>query len=101
MVNKNLPTPRIGSDTARTPIITFTTDFGRSDGFAGTMEGVISSICPPARVIAITHDIPSQNVRAGAFALGMAHAYFPIGTIHVAIVDPGVGSVPEAIAIRI
>jgi len=80
--------------------VTFTTDFGTTDWFAGTLEGVIATISPGTRVIPITHEIPPQDVRAGAFALAAAYRYFPLGTIHVAIVDPGVGSTRKAIAVQ-
>jgi len=82
------------------PLVTFTTDFGTGDWFVGTMKGVIASISPATQVIDITHAIPPQDIRAGAFALMAAHSYFPQGTIHVAIVDPGVGSARKAIAIK-
>ncbi len=73
-------------------IITLTTDFGTEDWFVGTMKGVILSIAPSAHLVDITHGIPHHDIRAGAFALGTAARYFPKGTIHVAVVDPGVGS---------
>src|SRR5262252_8962188 len=100
MVNKN---PNSGSskrNRAASLIVTFTTDFSTSDWFAGTLEGVIAGIAPHAHVISITHEIPPQDIRAGAFALAVACSYFPAGTIHVAIVDPGVGGKRRAIAIR-
>jgi S-adenosylmethionine hydrolase len=81
-------------------IITLTTDFGTEDWFVGTMKGVIASINPRATVVDITHAIPSGDVRAGAFALAASYKYFPQGTVHVAIVDPGVGSKRRAIAIQ-
>ena len=81
-------------------IITLTTDFGMDDWFVGTMKGVIATINPTATVVDITHVIPSGDVRAGAFALAASYKYFPKGTVHVAIVDPGVGSKRRAIAIQ-
>jgi S-adenosylmethionine hydrolase len=74
------------------PILTLTTDFGLKDGFVGTMKGVIWSICPLAQVADISHDIAPQNVLEGAFALWRAYPFFPPGTVHVAVVDPGVGT---------
>ena len=73
-------------------IITLTTDFGLQDAFVGVMKGVIASIHADVTVIDVTHGIPAQNVIAGALTLCHAARYFPAGTIHVAVVDPGVGS---------
>jgi S-adenosylmethionine hydrolase len=72
-------------------VLTLTTDFGVKDPWAGIMKGVILSINPAARVIDITHLITPQNVFEGAFILSLSYRYFPSGTIHVAVVDPGVG----------
>lgn len=80
--------------------ITLTTDFGTRDWFAGTVKGVILGINTRARVVDITHEIPPGDIRAGAFALLASCRYFPKGTLHVAIVDPGVGSRRRAIAVR-
>ncbi len=73
------------------PVISLTTDFG-ADLFVGVMKGVIAAINPDARVIDLTHAVPPGDVRAGAFALMAGAEYFPEGTIHAAVVDPGVGS---------
>jgi S-adenosyl-L-methionine hydrolase (adenosine-forming) len=73
------------------PIVTFTTDFGAHDGYAGAMKGVVLSIAPRATLVDITHGIPAQDVAAGAVALAQAAPLFPAGSIHVAVVDPGVG----------
>lgn len=81
-------------------VITLTTDFGGRDWFVGTMKGVIAGLAPEARVIDITHEVAPGDVRGGAFALAAAAPYFPEGTIHVAVVDPGVGSQRRAIALR-
>lgn len=72
--------------------ITLLTDFGVADYFVGAMKGVILSINPHATIVDITHEIPAQDVAAGAFTLLAAYEAFPKGTIHVAVVDPGVGS---------
>lgn len=82
------------------PIITLTTDFGTDDWFVGTMKGVILNRCPDATLVDITHGIPPGDIRAGAFALAAAAPYFPAGTIHMVVVDPGVGSERRAIAIQ-
>ena len=81
-------------------VITLTTDFGHNDWFVGTMKGVIATINPSAKVIDITHGIPSGDIRAGAFALMAGYGYFPRKTIHVAVVDPGVGSKRGTVAIE-
>jgi S-adenosylmethionine hydrolase len=73
------------------PIVTLTTDFGSRDGYAGAMKGVVLSLAPGATVVDITHGVPPQDVVAGAVALAQAAPLFPPGTIHVAVVDPGVG----------
>jgi len=73
-------------------IITLLTDFGQQDAFVGTMKGVILGIHPAAKIVDLTHDIPPQNLSAGAFNLRNAFRFFPEGTVHVVVVDPGVGS---------
>ena len=78
-------------------IITLTTDFGTSDAYVGVMKGVILGINPDVQVIDITHAIPPQDVHEGAFLIHSAHRYFPKGTIHTVVVDPGVGSNRRAI----
>ncbi len=72
-------------------IITLTTDFGYRDPFVGIMKGVVSAINPAAAVIDVTHGVAPQDVTGGALALAAAVDFFPEGTIHVAVVDPGVG----------
>lgn len=74
------------------PIITLLTDFGTSDYYVAAVKGVILSGNPNARLVDITHDIPPHDIEAGAFILLNASGTFPAGTIHVAVVDPGVGS---------
>ncbi len=78
-------------------VVTLTSDFGTVDGYAGAMKGVILSRAPDATVVDITHDIPRHDIAAGAFALANAAPLFPPGTIHVAVVDPGVGSSRAAV----
>ncbi len=74
------------------PIITLTTDFGCDGPFAGVMKGVILKINPEAEIIDITHGIRPQDIREAAYTIGMNFRYFPDGTLHVVVVDPGVGS---------
>jgi S-adenosyl-L-methionine hydrolase (adenosine-forming) len=73
-------------------LITLLTDFGTADYFVGAMKGVILTINRDARIVDITHDIPPQDIQAGAFTLLGAYQTFPAETVHVAVVDPGVGS---------
>ncbi|MBI5395242.1 MAG: SAM-dependent chlorinase/fluorinase [Verrucomicrobia bacterium] len=82
------------------PLITFTTDFGTRDWFVAAMKGVIAGIAPDARVVDVTHEVAGQDILAGAFVLAQCFQNFPRGTIHVAIVDPGVGSPRRAIAVK-
>jgi S-adenosylmethionine hydrolase len=73
-------------------LITLLTDFGIADYFVGAMKGAILSVSPQAQIVDITHEIPPQDIRAGAFTLLAAYRSFPARTVHVAVVDPGVGS---------
>lgn len=81
-------------------ILTLVSDFGLSDVYVGVMKGAIYQINPNLNVIDLTHQIPPQNIAAARFCLLNAYAYFPSGTVHVAVVDPGVGSTRRAIALR-
>jgi S-adenosyl-L-methionine hydrolase (adenosine-forming) len=76
---------------ARSPIVTLMTDFGTRDGYVGAMKGVILAGCPEATIVDLTHEVPAHDIAAAAFALAQAAPNFPDGTIHVAVVDPGVG----------
>jgi S-adenosylmethionine hydrolase len=80
------------------PVIALLTDFGTADHYAGAMKGVILGICPDATLVDISHDIPAHDVTAGALELAGAYKYFPVGTIFVAVVDPGVGSTRRGLA---
>src|ERR687886_226964 len=80
-------------------VVTFLSDYGHDDDFVGVCHGVIAKIAPEARVIDVTHGIAPQDVLQGATVLANAMPYLPAG-IHVAVVDPGVGSDRRALAIR-
>ena len=82
------------------PVITLLTDFGTADYFVGAVKGAILSVNPTAVITDITHEIPPQDVEAGAFTLLAAYETFPPGTIHLAVVDPGVGSTRRAIVVE-
>jgi S-adenosyl-L-methionine hydrolase (adenosine-forming) len=81
-------------------VIALTTDFGTHDWFVGTLKGVIAEIAPMAKVIDLTHDLPPGDIRGGAFVLAASYCFFPKGAVHVAVVDPGVGSRRKAIAVQ-
>ena len=76
----------------RTPLISLTTDFGLLDPFVGTMKGVIAGICPGAQLIDITHSVAAFDLLEGALAIWQAWRYFPGDSVHLVVVDPGVGS---------
>jgi len=82
------------------PIITLTTDFGLGDHYAGVMKGVILGICPNARIVDITHDCRPYDVSEAAFTIAQAYRYFPPKTVHVVVVDPGVGTERRAILVQ-
>jgi S-adenosylmethionine hydrolase len=81
-------------------IITLTTDFGLIDPYAAEMKAAILNICPNAVIVDITHEIAKFNIRVGAYVLASAVPYFPEGSIHVAVVDPGVGTQRRPILIQ-
>ena len=78
-------------------VITLMTDFGTNDHFVGVMKGVILNINPKVQIVDITHAVPPQDVHGAAFLINSTYRYFPDGTIHVVVVDPGVGSRRRAI----
>jgi S-adenosyl-L-methionine hydrolase (adenosine-forming) len=82
-------------------VVTLLTDFGLSDVYVGVMKGVIAQINPILKVVDLTHEIPPQDIGAARFGLMNAYLYFPLGTVHVAVVDPGVGSRRRGVAIAI
>jgi S-adenosylmethionine hydrolase len=81
------------------PVVTFLSDFGVGDAFVGVCEGVIARICPGARVVHLTHGIAPQRVGHGARVLAASIRYLPVG-VHVAVVDPGVGTERRGLALR-
>ncbi|MBU2539182.1 MAG: SAM-dependent chlorinase/fluorinase [Proteobacteria bacterium] len=81
-------------------IITLTTDFGLQDEYVGVMKGVVAGLAPQVRLIDLCHSIRAQDIRQAAFILQAAAPYFPKGTIHLAVVDPGVGSSRQLLAVR-
>src|SRR5437868_4967581 len=76
----------------RRPILTLTTDFGTSDHYVGTMKGVILGICPDAQIVDISHEVAPYEITEGAYLVAQAYRYFPRKTVHVVVVDPGVGT---------
>jgi len=82
------------------PVITLMTDFGTRDPWVGIMKGVILGICPGAQLVDLSHEIAPQDVLEGALCLEAAVGFFPAGAVHLAVVDPGVGSARRALGIR-
>jgi len=82
-------------------VITLLSDFGSQDVYVGVMKGVIARIDADLQVIDLSHQIPAQNVATGSFQLANAYRHFPAGTVHIAVVDPGVGSHRRAVAVQI
>src|SRR5690349_7405576 len=80
------------------PIVALLTDFGTRDHYVGTMKGVMLGICAELSCVDITHDVPPHDVLAGALELAAAYRYFPVGTIFLVVVDPGVGSARRGLA---
>lgn len=74
------------------PVITLTTDFGLTDPYVGLLKGALLKGCPFATLVDITHAVPTWNVLAAALSLHTSYRYFPVGTVHLVVVDPGVGS---------
>jgi S-adenosyl-L-methionine hydrolase (adenosine-forming) len=82
------------------PIVTLLTDFGTSDSYVAEMKGVLLARCPGAVLVDITHAVPPGDIRSGAYLLGRAWSRFPGDTIHLVVVDPGVGTARAALALR-
>ena len=74
------------------PILTLTSGFGVSDHYVGTMKGIILGICPQAQIVDVSHDVTPFAIAEGAYLIAQAYRYFPKKTVHVLVVDPGVGS---------
>jgi S-adenosyl-L-methionine hydrolase (adenosine-forming) len=91
---------QLASSSYKRPVITFLTDFGFADGYLGVMKGVVLTILPDVQLVDITHDVAPQCVEAAAWLLATCYRYFPSQTIHVCVVDPGVGSVRRPIALH-
>ena len=80
-------------------VLAFTTDFGSSDAYVAAMKGVALGIAPDLTLVDVTHEVPRHDIRHGAFILGGVYRYFPAETVHVAVVDPGVGTSRKAVAL--
>lgn len=81
-------------------LVTLTTDFGLRDPWVASMKGVILSICPDAVLVDLSHEIPRHAVSAAAYVVNRCRAYFPPGTVHLIVVDPGVGSARRPLVCR-
>jgi hypothetical protein len=84
----------------RQPVLTLTTDFGASDHYVGAMKGVILSICPRAQIVDICHDVTPFQIAEGAYVIAQAYDCFPRNTVHVVVVDPGVGTARRPILVE-
>ncbi|HKJ64912.1 MAG TPA: SAM-dependent chlorinase/fluorinase [Desulfopila sp.] len=86
--------------TDQPPVISLLTDFGLDDEYVGVMKGVIFSGCPQARIVDLCHSIPAQNIARAASMLAASYAHFPPGTIHLTVVDPGVGTARHILVVE-
>ncbi len=84
----------------RKPILTLTTDFGVSDHYVGVMKGVILGICPQAQMVDISHEVTPFEITEGAWLIAQAYHYFPPKTVHLVVVDPGVGTARRPILLE-
>jgi len=91
---------RSAPQVAPAPIVTLLTDFGERDGFVGIVKGILLGICPTVRIIDLSHDVSAQDVTSAALVLSSAVDHFPPGTVHLAVVDPGVGTARRPILIE-
>ena len=82
------------------PLIGLLTDFGQRDGYVGVMKAVMLCIAPDARLVDLSHEIAPQDIEGGAWTLGVAWRYFPVGSVLLCVVDPGVGSARRAVALE-
>jgi S-adenosylmethionine hydrolase len=85
---------------ARRPIVTLTTDFGINDHFVGTIKGVILNIVPDAEIVDISHAVQAFDILDGALTIAQAYSYFPSETVHLVVVDPGVGTERRALVVK-
>lgn len=83
----------------RSGIVTLTTDFGLRDAYVGAMKGVLCGIMPEVRIVDITHEVTPQDVQEAAYLLGAVYPWFPPGTVHLVVVDPGVGTERRPLAV--
>jgi S-adenosyl-L-methionine hydrolase (adenosine-forming) len=90
----------VPSPTRPHPVITLTTDFGLTDHYAGVMKGVILGICPQAHIVDITHECRAFDISEAAFTVAQAWRHFPSRTVHVVVVDPGVGTLRRPILVE-
>jgi S-adenosylmethionine hydrolase len=97
--NQNLVAPQ-WQEPSQARVLTLLSDFGDRDVYVGAMKGVITKINPKLTIVDLTHQIPPQDIVAARFSLMNVYPYFPTGTVHVAVVDPGVGSKRRAIAVE-
>jgi S-adenosyl-L-methionine hydrolase (adenosine-forming) len=95
-----LPTSIANGDALSNPIITLTTDYGTSDHLVGVLKGVILRILPTATVVDINHHVAPFDLLDGALTIGSAYPYFPARTVHVVVVDPGVGTARRPILVN-
>src|SRR6059058_2779787 len=82
------------------PLISFTSDFGLIDSYVGTVKAVILSLAPEAQIVDVTHEVRPQAIAQAVFLTEQAWPFFPAGTIHLVVVDPGVGTERPAVALR-
>lgn len=83
----------------RPPVFALLTDFGTRDHYVAAMKGVLLSSCPDARIVDISHEVPPQSILEGAYILACTYPYMPDGTIHIAVVDPGVGGARRGLVV--
>jgi S-adenosyl-L-methionine hydrolase (adenosine-forming) len=88
------------SNLPQRPLVTLTTDFGLNDHFVGTVKGVILGIVPEAEIVDICHSVQPFDMLDGALTIASAYSYFPAGSVHMVVVDPGVGSSRRAIVVN-
>ncbi len=88
------------SNTLKQPIITLTSDFGLKDEYVGMLKGVLLSHCLSPQIIDVTHSIQPQDILSAAIVIGRSYHYFPEGTVHMVVIDPGVGSQRSILALK-